>query len=84
MAKIKTFEQFSQAVEVLAKDKYFVVRMEKTTYELHREEREAVYHYQCYIAGYNWFSGDSPEEAIRHLQKEMDLIPQTVIQAEVK
>ena len=84
--KIKTFEEFSQAVEELAGEKYFAVTMEKTRYSkgLGEETRKTEYHYKSYIEGGNWYSGYSPEEAIMNLKKSMGLVPDEVIEAEIK
>lgn len=86
MEKIKTFEEFSEAVEAVAGEKYFCVRMEKTSYSkgLGEKERNRVHHYQCYVEGQNWYSGNSPEEAIQNLKQGMGLVPDVVIEAEIK
>jgi hypothetical protein len=82
---IKTFEEFSQAVEDLAGGKYFAVRMEKTMYgRLPGEPRESKYEYKCYIDGWDWHTGDSPEEVIVSLKKSTGLVPAVVIEAEIK
>lgn len=86
MEKIKTFEEFSQAVEAIAGIKYFAVRMEKSKYGEHVKgvPRQIKYDYQCYIAGEKWYSGNSPEEAVQNLKQGMGLVPDVAIEAEIK
>lgn len=85
--KIKTFEEFSDAVGELAGDRYFAVAMEKTTYGKYDESpREFSYEYKCYVEGYSWHNEDTPEDAIHELKKQMGLITEENgrIEAEIK
>jgi len=82
---IKTFEQFSEAVQALAGDKYFAVKMEKTVYTKHEDrKRDSDYHYQCYVDGQNWYSGRTPELAIENLKNGMGINTSKPIEAEIK
>lgn len=82
---IKTFEEFSDAVESLASGRYFAVRIEKTKYSSRDgKPRDSKYDYTCYVQGYTWFAGISPEEAIHELKKGLGLVPNAVIEAEIQ
>lgn len=85
--KIKTFEEFSNAVMELAGDRYFAVAMEKTTYQgLGESPREVRYEYKCYMERYSWHVKETPEDAIYELKKQMRLIDggQEGLEAEIK
>lgn len=84
---IKTFEEFSDAVQKVAGDRYFAVAMEKTTYhDDYQNPREFRYEYKCYVDGFSWHTDETPEDAIHELKKQMRLIKdgQEGLEAEIK